>query len=78
MVKPLQKNIGWEFIPEKEKELIKESLIKLQNRRPDRKDYLDILFDMYNLYMGGTYKESNKTCSSCVSKVKKTFQKYLD
>ena len=78
MVKPITKTIGWDFIPKEQKAIIKDSLKKIIDPTLDKRDYLDILFSMYNLYMGGSYKDSSKTCGSCVSNVINTFQKFVN
>jgi len=78
MVKKITKTKGWEFIPESQKEIIRDSLIKIKDPKLDRRDYLDILFEMYNLYMGGSYPPSSKTCGSCVGNVLRVFQVNVD
>jgi hypothetical protein len=77
MVKPMRRTNGWDFIPKEQKAIIKDSLKKIIDPTLDRRDYLDILFSMYNLYMGGTYKDSSKTCGSCVKNVINTFQRLV-
>ena len=59
MVKPIQKTKGWEFIPKEQKAIIRDALIKIEDPKLDRRDYLDLLFEMYNLYMGGNYRRSS-------------------
>ena len=51
MVKPMRRTNGWDFIPKEQKAIIKDSLKKIIDPTLDRRDYLDILFSMYNLYM---------------------------
>jgi len=69
---------GWQGIPLHEKKIIKKSILDLSDNTKDRRDALSILFEKYNLYMGGRYKPSSQTCGSCVSNVVNTFKAQIE
>jgi hypothetical protein len=51
--------------------LIKHHYEKMQDPKEDRRDHLDVLFDMHTKYTMKIWSTSSRTCGSCVSQVKR-------
>tara|TARA_R110002073_G_scaffold88016_2_gene208997 strand:- start:8516 stop:8746 length:231 start_codon:yes stop_codon:yes gene_type:complete len=49
---------------------IKSSHKKMQDPQEDRRDHLDILFDLHTKYTSKIWSLSSRTCGSCVNQVK--------
>ncbi len=64
---------GWENISKNEQKLIAVCLEKFKDPKENRQEALTILFNMFNMYMGGNYGDAAKTCGTCVRTVINAF-----
>tara|TARA_B100001094_G_C17943069_1_gene676607 strand:- start:575 stop:814 length:240 start_codon:yes stop_codon:yes gene_type:complete len=69
---------GWENISKSEKKLIAICLDKIKDPKENRQEALTILFNMFNMYLGGNYGDAAKTCGTCVRTVVKAFTQKIE